>query len=150
MILQSRRDFLVGALLSAAVTSSASLTSPRVHASENNTLKLGIVGCGGRGCGAVDNALTADPNVKLVAAADVDEKRSSAQLDGLKAKWGDRVEINGDNLFIGFDSYKVLKPILISSSSRPQHFRPKMIKEAVDAVTHLQKNRSPSTAKESK
>ncbi len=140
MILQSRRDFLVkSALLSAAVTSSASLTSPRVHASENNTLKLGIVGCGGRGCGAVDNALTADPNVKLVAAADVDEKRSSAQLDGLKAKWGDRVEINGDNLFIGFDSYKkVLEAdIDIVLLTTPQHFRPKMIKEAVDAGKHI-------------
>ena len=73
MSVQSRRDFLVkGAVLSTTVAAYSSLSTPRVHAAEDNTLKLGIVGCGGRGCGAVDNALTADPNVKLVVAADVD------------------------------------------------------------------------------
>lgn len=138
--MQSRRKFLVNsAVLSTAVAATASFSAPRVHAGEDNMLKLGIVGCGGRGCGAVDNALTADPNVKLVVAADVDQKRASAQLEGLKAKWEDRVAINDDNLFIGFDSYKKVleSDIDIVLLTTPQHFRPKMLKEAVEAGKHI-------------
>lgn len=140
MIIQSRRKFLVNsAVLSATVAASSSLAATRVHAGENNTLKLGIVGCGGRGCGAVDNALTADPNVKLIVAADVDQKRAAAQLEGLKAKWGDRVAVNDDNLFVGFDAYKKVleSDVDVVLLTTPQHFRPKMFKEAVEANKHI-------------
>ncbi len=140
MSVQSRRDFLVkSAVLSATVATTSTLSTPRVHAGENNALRLGIVGCGGRGCGAVDNALTADPNVKLIVAADVDKKRAAAQLDGLKAKWDDRVAINDDSLFIGFDAYKKVleSDVDIVLLTTPQHFRPTMIKEAVEAGKHI-------------
>ena len=140
MNVHSRRKFLVNsAVLSAAVATSSTLASPRVHASENNVLKLGIVGCGGRGCGAVDNALTADDNVKLVVAADVDQKRASAQMDGLKAKWGDRIAVNEDSFFIGFDAYKKVleSDIDIVLLTSPQFFRPQMFKEAVAAGKHI-------------
>ncbi len=140
MNVHSRRRFLANsAILSASSVAVPAFSSPRVHAAENNELKLGIVGCGGRGCGAADNALTADPNVKLVVAADVDKNRASSQIDGLKAKWEDRVAINDDSFFIGFDAYKkVLEAdIDIVLLTTPQHFRPKMIKEAIEAGKHV-------------
>ena len=102
----SRRSFLkASALAATAMAATRAASNPRVHAGEDNMLKLGIVGCGGRGCGAVGNALTADPNVKLVIAADVVEGRARAQLDALKEQFGERVDVN-DSLFIGFDAYK--------------------------------------------
>lgn len=140
MNVHSRRKFLVNsAVLSATVAASSTLVSPRVHAGENNVLKLGIVGCGGRGCGAVDNALTADANVKLVVAADVDQRRASAQMDGLKAKWGDRIAVDEDSFFIGFDAYKKVleSDIDIVLLTSPQFFRPQMFKEAVAAGKHI-------------
>ena len=136
---RTRRDFMkASAALTAAIASSRTLSSPRVHAAENNTLKLGIVGCGGRGCGAVGNALTADPNVKLTIAADVVEGRAKAQLEALKEQFGDRVAVD-DSLFIGFDAYKKVleSDVDIVLLTTPQHFRPLMIKEAVDAGKHI-------------
>ncbi len=136
---QSRRDFLkAGAALSAAVAVSQFRSTPRVHAAENNELKLGIVGCGGRGCGAVGNALTADPNVKLTIAADVVEGRAKAQLAALKDQFGERIDVE-DSLFIGFDAYKKVleSDVDIVLLTTPQHFRPIMLKEAVEAGKHI-------------
>lgn len=139
MTIHNRRSFLKASALAASTLAVSRMTSsPRVHAGENSTLKLGIVGCGGRGCGAVGNALTADPNVKLIVAADVVEGRARAQLDALKEQFGERVDVK-DTLFIGFDAYKkVLESdadiVLLTT---PQLFRPTMIKEAVEANKHI-------------
>ena len=139
MTIHNRRSFLKASALAASTLAVSRMTSsPRVHAGEDSTLKLGIVGCGGRGCGAVGNALTADPNVKLIVAADVVEGRARAQLDALKEQFGERVDVK-DTLFIGFDAYKkVLESdadiVLLTT---PQLFRPTMIKEAVEANKHI-------------
>lgn len=135
----SRRSFLkASALAATAIAATRAASNPRVHAGEDNMLKLGIVGCGGRGCGAVGNALTADPNVKLVIAADVVEGRARAQLDALKEQFGERVDVN-DSLFIGFDAYKKVleSDVDIVLLTTPQFFRPVMIKEAVEANKHI-------------
>ena len=71
----SRREFLgAGAGVAAAALTTAAI-APATYAAENNTLKVGLIGCGGRGSGAVANALRADPNTKLVAMADVFKDR---------------------------------------------------------------------------
>src|SRR5262245_30540708 len=63
----SRRDFLKGSTAAAtAATLSTGLTVPLVHAAGSGTIKVGLVGCGGRGSGAAEQALTADSNTKLV------------------------------------------------------------------------------------
>src|SRR5437899_2301669 len=63
-----RRRFLQTSAVAASAWSLASL--PAVHADGSDTLRIGLVGCGGRGTGAASNALHADPNVKLVAMGD--------------------------------------------------------------------------------
>ena len=136
MTLQSRRNFLKkGAILSATPIVAATFNAPHVHAAENNTLKLGIVGCGGRGCGAAGNAMDADPNVKLVAAADVFPERGKNGIAGLKDQYGDRIDVPEDRFFGGFDGYKKVleQDIDIVLLTTPQHFRPIMIKDAIAA-----------------
>ncbi|MBR4751767.1 MAG: Gfo/Idh/MocA family oxidoreductase, partial [Thermoguttaceae bacterium] len=143
MSIQSRRNFLKN---SAALSASSVLAfqanySPRVHAGENNTLKLGIVGCGGRGCGAVGNALDADPAVELVAAADVFPERGKNGVAALKEQeqYKDRINVKDDCFFGGFDGYKKVfeQDVDIVLLTTPQHFRPIMIKEAVEAGKHI-------------
>lgn len=137
----SRRNFLkTSAVLSAAtVAATQAISSPRVHAGEDNTLKLGIVGCGGRGCGAVGNAMTADPNVKLITAADVFPERGKKGITGLKDQFGDRIDVSDDRFFDGFDGYKKVleQDIDIVLLTSPQHFRPTMIKAAIEAGKHV-------------
>lgn len=141
MPIQSRRSFLKNsaALSASSVLAFQSSSFPRVHAGENNTLKLGIVGCGGRGCGAVGNALEADPAVKLIAAADVFPERGKNGIAALKDQFNDRIDVKDDCFFGGFDGYKKVleQDIDIVLLTTPQHFRPIMIKEAVEAGKHI-------------
>src|SRR5262245_50945454 len=65
----SRRDFLKTSAVAGAALSTLSVT-PAVHAAGNGTLKVGLIGCGGRGKGAARQALLADKDVKLVALGD--------------------------------------------------------------------------------
>ena len=133
---QSRRSFLAtGAVLSAAVMTGM----PRVHAAESSLLKIGLIGCGGRGSGAASDALTIDPQTKLVAACDIFAERANASMEGLKTKFGDRVAVTPETLFIGFDAYK---KVLASDAdvvilATPQHFRPITLRDAVAAGKHV-------------
>ena len=75
------------------------------HAASSDVIKIGLIGCGGRGSGAVVDAMTIDPNVKLIAAADVFRDRGQASLDSLKTQYGDRIAVGKDRFFVGFDAY---------------------------------------------
>ena len=98
----SRRNFLkASALTGAALT----LGAPRVHAAENDVLKVGLVGCGGRGRGAAVNTLNADPNTKLVAVADAFMARAQGAVEGLKTQFEDRIAVD-DRIFEGLDAFK--------------------------------------------
>jgi hypothetical protein len=66
----SRRDFLKVSAAAAGAALASGLIAPHVHAAGGDTLKVGLIGCGGRGTGAAAQALRADRNVKLVALAD--------------------------------------------------------------------------------
>jgi myo-inositol 2-dehydrogenase/D-chiro-inositol 1-dehydrogenase len=121
----TRRKFLKSA---AAATAATPLIVPAVHAAGNDTLKLGIVGVGGRGSQAVGDAFKADPNTKLVAICDIFEDRMKTGLKNLKAAFNDRVDV-GDRQFTGFDGYKQVidsdvDVVLLTTTPgfRPLHF----------------------------
>jgi predicted dehydrogenase len=79
----------------------------RVHAAEDNTIRLALVGCGGRGTGAVNNAFSAQGGpVKLVAMADLFEHRLSSSLKALQGRFSDRVDVPAERQFLGFDAYR--------------------------------------------
>ena len=71
-------------------------------------IKIGLIGCGGRGTGAASNALNADPNLKLVAMADAFGDRLQSSRARLKKSFGDKVQVDDDHCFTGFDCYKPL------------------------------------------
>ncbi len=135
---KTRRDFLKkSVLLSTAVLTSGS--SIRVHAAESSLLKIGLVGCGGRGSGAVVDAMSVDPNIKLIAACDIFPERANASLEGLKVKFGDRIAVTPETLFIGFDAYKkvLATDIDVVILATPQHFRPVTLRDAIAAGKHV-------------
>jgi predicted dehydrogenase len=103
----SRRDFLKTTGQVATVSALAGVSVPMVHAAEDNTIRVALVGCGGRGTGAAENALsTKQGPIKLVAMADVFKDRLDSSYENLKKEFGDKVEVGCDHKFVGFDGYQ--------------------------------------------
>ncbi|HRI15162.1 MAG TPA: Gfo/Idh/MocA family oxidoreductase [Verrucomicrobiota bacterium] len=106
-ITTSRREFLKSTGTLAAAGALAGVTLPHVHAAENNTIKIALIGAGGRGSGAAANAMTAKNGpVKLVAMADVFPDKLKASYEGLQKQFGDKVDVPKERQFIGFDGYE--------------------------------------------
>src|SRR5947207_5863451 len=103
----SRRDFL-RASTAAFVAGAAGAIPMNAHAAGSDTLKVGLIGCGGRGTGAAREALLADKNVKLVAMADAFEDRLAESLANLqkKSELAGKIDVPAENRFVGFDGYK--------------------------------------------
>ncbi|MDO4586009.1 MAG: Gfo/Idh/MocA family oxidoreductase [Planctomycetia bacterium] len=133
----SRRNFLKTSAL-ASVTAATLGSGLNVHAAGSDEIKIGIVGCGGRGMGAVRDNLTAVPNSKLVAMGELFEDRAQAARGALKEDMGDRVDVPDSNLFTGLDSYQGVVEkadvVLIACASR---FHPLYAKTAVEAGRHV-------------
>lgn len=110
---------------------------PAVHAAEDNTIRLALIGCGGRGSGAVGDALSVPDSgpVKLYAMADLSEKRMTGSHDALKNKFGDKVDVADDHRFFGFDAYRkaidVLRPGDIAMCTTRAYIRPVHVEYAV-------------------
>src|SRR5688500_8862707 len=104
----SRRNFLKHTGRIAAATALSSMVVPHVHAAESNTIQLALIGCGGRGTGAVADALSSRKNgpVKLVAMADVFPKRLNTSYDVLRKQFADKIDVPADRKFLGFDAYQ--------------------------------------------
>src|SRR5713226_6968556 len=124
----SRREFLKSTGRIAAASALAGAVIPRVHAAENNTLQVALVGCGGRGSGAAGNALsTRNGPIKLVAMADVFTERLNSSYETLQKQFAEKVEVPEDRKFIGFDAYQKamdsLKPGDIAILATPPAFR---------------------------
>lgn len=102
-------------------------------------LKVGLVGCGGRGTGAAVQALEADPNTVLYAMADVFEDRLNSSLELLKKAKGEKVKVDKERQFIGFDAYQKLidSGVDVVLLATPPGFRPDHLAAAVDAGKHV-------------
>ena len=139
----SRREFLK---TSATTVAAAGLLSSQqevvraAHSSVRGVLKVGLVGCGGRGTGAAAQALRADKETRLVAMADVFADRLESSLGHLKqTRVADRVSVNPDQRFVGFDAYQKLlaTDVDIVLLATPPHFRPQHLKACVEAGKHV-------------
>lgn len=125
----TRRDFIKTTGAFTAISAVAGLALPNVHAAGSDALQVALVGCGGRGTGAAENALATKKQgpIKLVAMADVFEDKMRGSYDGLKRQCADQVEVPEDRKFIGFDAYKkamdCLKPGDIVILATPPAFR---------------------------
>jgi predicted dehydrogenase len=124
----SRRDFLKNTGRVAAATTLAASMVPPVHAGENNTLQVALIGCGGRGSGAAEDAMSVKNGpVKLVAMADVFKDRLDSSYRYIKRQFTDQVDVPRERQFVGFDAYQkamdCLKPGDIAIFATPLAFR---------------------------
>ena len=136
----SRRDFLkTSATLTGAALTGA-LASPRaVHAAGSDVIRIGLIGCGGRGTEAALNAMNAGKDVQVVALADIFQERLDASLARLQGAKPDQVAVKPEHHFIGFDAYQRLlacgvDAVLIAPAS---HFIPVILQAAVAAGKHV-------------
>ena len=133
----SRREFLAAAAAGAVALGS----TPFVHAGGSDTLRVGLIGCGGRGTGAATQALHADSNVKLTAMGDLFEDHLQAKLKVLQndGEIGSKVDVKPDHCFVGWDAYKqvLASGVDVVILTTPPHFRPLHIKAAVEAGKHV-------------
>lgn len=141
----SRRQFLKtsGAVaLAGAFASPLAFTQKASGAySSSDTLKVGLIGCGGRGTGAAAQALSTGDGVILTALADVFDDRLQSSRKRLKANkdFGSRVKVTDDTCFVGLDAYQKLidSGVDVVVLGTPPGFRPQHLKAAVDAGKHV-------------
>lgn len=136
---ESRRRFLKQSTAAGAAVVGALAIPRAVHAEDNGIIKVGLVGAGGRGSGAAVNALKADPNAKLVAIADAFDDRARGALSNLKqnGEVGNRVVVDEDHVFAGFDAYKKVTAVSdMVILTTPPHFRPEHLKHVVEQGKH--------------
>lgn len=124
----SRRDFLANATRTAGASALSGVALPHVFAAENNTIGVALVGCGGRGTGAAINALSVTNGpTKLVAMADVVQKKMNDSYDKLKSQFASQVDVPPERRFLSFDAYKqamdALKPGDVVILGTPPAFR---------------------------
>src|SRR6266581_5183224 len=107
-------------------------------ASPGDTLRLALIGCGGRGSQAANQALSTSGGVKLVAMADVFKDQLEGSLNNLKKTQKEKVEVNEDTMFIGFDAYKhAIASADVVVLATPPGFRPLHFEEAVRQGKHV-------------
>jgi myo-inositol 2-dehydrogenase / D-chiro-inositol 1-dehydrogenase len=136
----ARRDFVKVAAAVGATSSIAGLAMPVWGATPaGDRLKVGLVGCGGRGTGAANQAINADPGVMLWAMGDVYEDRLKNSYNGLKNEHGTRVMVDQERQFVGFDAIdKVLESgVDVVILATPPGFRPDHLEKAVTAKKHV-------------
>jgi len=124
----SRREFLKNTGQIAATSVLAAGIVPRIYAGQSNTIKVALIGCGGRGTGAASNALSVKNGpIKLVAMGDVFENRLATSYENLKKQHADQVDVPEERRFIGFDAYKnamdCLSPGDVAIFATPPAFR---------------------------
>ena len=136
----SRRDFLKnssGAVVAGSLA--ATLGSRAVHAAGSETLKVGLIGSGGRGTGAAVNAMRAEDNLQLTALADAFPDRLEHAKNILGKQLDKKYQVPAEHCFTGFDAYKELlsTDIDVVLLCTPPHFRPMQIKAAIEAGKHV-------------
>lgn len=135
----SRRQFLK---TTAALTAAAAGPLPIARAAQpagSDILRVGLIGCGGRGSGAAVNAMNADRNARLVAMADVFEWRMAESLARIEEVKPDQVSVDRDHQFGGLDGYRHLleSGVDVVLITVPSHFTPIYLKAAVEAGKHV-------------
>ncbi len=138
----SRRTFLKRSTAAMAGGLAAGLSVARgAHAAGSDVIRLGLVGCGGRGSGAAKQALLADRGARLVSVCDAFADRLQNGLNNLKAQEeiADRIVVDDDHQFSGFDGYKqvIASDVDAVLLATPPHFRPVQLKACIDAGKHV-------------
>jgi predicted dehydrogenase len=138
--LTSRREFLKASALVGSALAAPAVLPGSLFARENaDTLRVGLIGCGGRGSGAASQALNADPKVVLTAMGDAFEDQLQKSLQSLQKQLPDKVKVTPEKCFVGLDAYqKVIDSgVDVVLLATPPGFRPVHLKAAIDAGKHV-------------
>jgi len=131
----SRRDFIRQSTGVIAGASLAGAITARANAAEQNTIKVALIGCGGRGTGAAANALSTAGPTQMVAMADVFESRLKNSLQSLSKQFDKQIKVPQDRQFLGMDAYRkaidAIAPGGVVILATPPAFRPIHLEYAV-------------------
>jgi predicted dehydrogenase len=139
----SRRDFVRASGLAGAALAGGAIASPIVGKAwaggTRQAIRVGVIGCGGRGTGAANDAMTADDEVVITHFADVFPERMEKARSLLTSEWGDRITATDKDCFSGFDGFKRLCTqgcdyVILAT---PPHFRPMHLARAVGSGKHV-------------
>jgi predicted dehydrogenase len=137
----SRREFLIRSGAALAGAALADGLAARSYAGEDNTIKVALVGCGGRGTGAAANALSTKGPTRLWAMADFFANRLDSSLKGLAQQFGKQVDVPKERQFVGLDAYKKAIDCLgkgdVVLLATPAGFRPIHLEYAVEKGVHV-------------
>ncbi len=133
----SRRDFVLGTAAAGAAVAGLSLARS-AHAAGSDVIRVGLIGCGGRGTGAAAQAMHADPGVRLVAMGDVFASRVESRRRALQSQRTDQMTVDDDHCFVGLDAYKKVieasDVVLIANAAK---FHPLQMAAAIEAGKHV-------------
>ena len=126
---------------SAGAVTAAAVLGQMAYAKGSDRIKVGMLGCGGRGNGAIENCLEADPGVEIIALADLFEGQVKSTRDRFakNEKYKDRVKVNDDHMFWGFDCHEKLAKCdadLLLMATAPA-FRGRQLMAAIKAGKHV-------------
>ncbi|MDR1925225.1 MAG: Gfo/Idh/MocA family oxidoreductase [Planctomycetaceae bacterium] len=135
----TRREFLKKSTVAGAAVTTGLSVAQFAHAQGSGTIKIGVIGCGGRGIGAAEQALQTGKDVKLVAVGDYFKQRAKDGLERLKKRFPNQCDTNDDHVFDGFDNYKAViasdaDVILIACAAK---FHPLYTKHALESGKHV-------------
>ncbi|MEO8474096.1 MAG: Gfo/Idh/MocA family oxidoreductase [Chryseolinea sp.] len=138
----NRRKFLISsgaAAAGSALAFNSSLANDNHGSSSTNTLRVGLIGCGGRGTGAAAQALQADPDVVLTAMGDAFADRLDESYDALLKEVPKKLKVEKANRFVGFDAYRKVidSGVDVVILATPPGFRPDHLVAAINANKHV-------------
>lgn len=135
----NRRNFLKTSAAVAGTTLLGALDASRfAHAAESNAIKLGLVGCGGRGTGAASDALLGDSDTKLWAAADVFADKIESSVKTLTPKFAERIQVAPERQFAGLNGFRgVIENCDVALIACASRFHAEYVLAAVKAKKHV-------------
>ena len=138
---RSRRSFLKTSSTAAAAGSLLTGLSPLKAAfvSSDDTIRIGLIGCGGRGRGAAEQAMNTEGPTKLVAVADAFEDNMLSAVSGLQRAHKDKVDVPRERQFVGLDAYRNVleQDVDLVILATPPGFRPLHLEAAINAGKHV-------------
>lgn len=133
-----RRGFLKSSSVIAGGAVLGNAMIDKVYAQGSDVIKIALVGCGGRGTGAVFDAFASGQNIQLVAMADAFKDNLDNTYVTLKEKFGDKIDVPDSRKYVGFEGYKAaIKDADVVILTTPPGFRPAHFEEAVKAGKHV-------------
>ncbi len=132
----SRRNFVLGTAAAGAATGLSLARS--AHAAGSDVIRVGVIGCGGRGTGAAAQAMQADPGVRVVAMGDLFASRVETRRRALQGRRPKQMAVDDDHCFVGLDAYKKVieasDVVLIANAAK---FHPVQMAAAIEAGRHV-------------